>query len=49
MAPTLHTARLLLTPVREQDLPALHALWNDPQVARWLWDAEPVPSRPSPT
>ena len=43
MAPTLHTARLLLTPVRKQDLPALHAHWNDPQVARWLWDAEPVP------
>ena len=43
MAPTLHTARLLLTPVGEQDLPALHAHWNDPQVARWLWDAEPVP------
>ena len=43
MAPTLHTARLLLTPVREQDLPAVHAHWNDPQVARWLWDAEPIP------
>ena len=43
MAPTLHTARLLLTPVGEPDLPALHAHWNDPQVARWLWDAEPVP------
>src|SRR5215212_3761296 len=43
MAPTLHTARLLLTPVGEQDLPTLHAHWNDPQVARWLWDAEPVP------
>jgi RimJ/RimL family protein N-acetyltransferase len=43
MASTLHTARLLLTPVGEQDLPALHAHWNDPQVARWLWDAEPVP------
>jgi RimJ/RimL family protein N-acetyltransferase len=43
MAPTLHTARLVLTPVGEQDLPALHAHWNDPQVARWLWDAEPVP------
>ncbi|HJU03443.1 MAG TPA: GNAT family protein [Actinomycetes bacterium] len=42
MAPTLHTARLLLTPVGEPDLPALHAHWNDPRVARWLWDAEPV-------
>ena len=43
MAPTLHTARLLLTPVGEDDLAALHAHWNDPQVARWLWDADPAP------
>ena len=43
MAPTLHTARLVLAPVGERDLPALHAHWNDPRVARWLWDAEPVP------
>ena len=43
MAPTLHTARLVLTPVGERDLAPLHAHWNDPQVARWLWDANPVP------
>src|SRR5215211_4904258 len=43
MAPTLHTARLLLTPVGDRDLHAVHAHWNDPRVARWLWDAEPVP------
>jgi [ribosomal protein S5]-alanine N-acetyltransferase len=43
MAPTLHTARLLLTPVAEADLARLHAHWNDPRVARWLWDASPVP------
>jgi ribosomal-protein-alanine N-acetyltransferase len=43
MAPTLHTARLVLTPVGDHDLVPLHAHWNDPQVARWLWDANPVP------
>jgi RimJ/RimL family protein N-acetyltransferase len=42
MAPTLHTARLVLTPVGDHDLAPLHAHWNDPQVARWLWDATPV-------
>jgi RimJ/RimL family protein N-acetyltransferase len=49
MPPTIHTARLVLTPVTERDLAPLHAHWNDPQVARWLWDADPVPSRPSPS
>ncbi|MFL6187498.1 MAG: GNAT family N-acetyltransferase, partial [Actinomycetes bacterium] len=43
MSPTLHTARLVLTPVGDHDLAPLHAHWNDPQVARWLWDANPVP------
>jgi ribosomal-protein-alanine N-acetyltransferase len=43
MAPTLHTARLVMTPVGDHDLAPLHAHWNDPQVARWLWDANPVP------
>jgi [ribosomal protein S5]-alanine N-acetyltransferase len=43
MPPTIHTARLVLTPVTERDLAPLHAHWNDPQVARWLWDANPVP------
>jgi [ribosomal protein S5]-alanine N-acetyltransferase len=42
MAPTLHTARLVLTPVGVHDLGPLHAHWNDPRVARWLWDANPV-------
>jgi [ribosomal protein S5]-alanine N-acetyltransferase len=42
MPPTLPTARLVLTPVAHHDLPALHAHWNDPQVARWLWDGNPV-------
>jgi ribosomal-protein-alanine N-acetyltransferase len=43
MAPTLRTPRLLLTPVGQGDLDALHAHWNDPQVGRWLWDGNPVP------
>jgi GNAT acetyltransferase-like protein len=43
MSPTLHTARLVLTPVGDHDLAPLHAHWNDPQVAHWLWDANPVP------
>jgi [ribosomal protein S5]-alanine N-acetyltransferase len=42
MPPTLATARLLLTPVQVDDLALLHAHWNDPQVARFLWDANPV-------
>jgi RimJ/RimL family protein N-acetyltransferase len=43
MPPTLATARLLLTPVEDADLAALHAHWNDPQVGRFLWDACPRP------
>jgi RimJ/RimL family protein N-acetyltransferase len=43
MAPALHTARLVLTPVGGGDVAPLHAHWNDPRVARWLWDANPVP------
>jgi RimJ/RimL family protein N-acetyltransferase len=43
MPPTLATARLLLTPVADADLAPLHDHWNDPRVARFLWDADPVP------
>jgi [ribosomal protein S5]-alanine N-acetyltransferase len=43
MPPTLRTPRLLLSPLGDHDLPALHAHWNAPQVARHLWDANPVP------
>jgi [ribosomal protein S5]-alanine N-acetyltransferase len=39
---TLRTARLLLTPVEDNDLGRLHAHWNDPQVGRWLWDGKAV-------
>lgn len=34
----LATARLRLRPVAARDVDALHALWTDPQVRRWLWD-----------
>jgi [ribosomal protein S5]-alanine N-acetyltransferase len=42
MPQTLVTARLVLTPLEDRDLVPLHAHWNDPQVARYLWDANPV-------
>jgi ribosomal-protein-alanine N-acetyltransferase len=45
MPPTIHTARLVLTPVSEQDLAPLQAHWNDPRIARFLWDAQPVPAQ----
>jgi len=35
---SIDTARLRLRPYRESDLDALHALWIDPQVRRYLWD-----------
>src|SRR5262245_39721248 len=38
----LHTARLLLRPVRAEDEEALFRLWNDPQVRRYLWDDQSV-------
>jgi len=34
----LATERLRLRPVCEDDVDALHALWTDPQVRRFLWD-----------
>ena len=45
MPPTIHTARLVLTPVSERDLAPLQAHWSDPRVARFLWDAQPVPAQ----
>src|SRR5262245_44417418 len=35
---SIHTSRLRVRPYRENDLDALHALWTDPQVRRYLWD-----------
>jgi RimJ/RimL family protein N-acetyltransferase len=43
MPPTLVTPRLVLTPLEDNDLVPLHTHWNDPQVAHYLWDANPVP------
>jgi RimJ/RimL family protein N-acetyltransferase len=40
--PVLRTPRLVLTPLRIADEPALHAHWNDPDVRRYLWDDRPV-------
>ena len=36
--PILTTARLTLQPFAAEDLDALHALWTDPRVRRFLWD-----------
>jgi ribosomal-protein-alanine N-acetyltransferase len=40
--PTLRTARLELRPATVADLPALHTLWSDPQVRKFLFDDQPV-------
>jgi ribosomal-protein-alanine N-acetyltransferase len=36
--PTLETRRLVLRPCALSDLDALHRLWTDPDVRRYLWD-----------
>jgi ribosomal-protein-alanine N-acetyltransferase len=36
--PTLETRRLVLRPCALSDLDALHRLWIDPDVRRFLWD-----------
>jgi ribosomal-protein-alanine N-acetyltransferase len=36
--PVLTTARLRLRPATEADIDALHRLWTDPDVRRFLWD-----------
>ncbi|HEX8702759.1 MAG TPA: GNAT family N-acetyltransferase [Myxococcaceae bacterium] len=38
----LRTSRLLLRPFRPEDEEALFHLWNEPQVARYLWDSQPI-------
>ena len=38
----LQTERLLLRPLVEADVDALHVFWNDPAVRRYLWDDKPV-------
>jgi RimJ/RimL family protein N-acetyltransferase len=39
----LVTARLSLRPCTLADVPALHALWTDPEVRRFLWDDLLIP------
>ena len=39
----LETPRLQLRPFRLEDVPALHALWTDADVRRFLWDGETIP------
>lgn len=41
--PVLLTPRLALRPCTLADVPALHALWIDPDVRRWLWDGMVIP------
>jgi RimJ/RimL family protein N-acetyltransferase len=38
----LETPRLRLRPCTADDIDALHALWTDPSVRRWLWDDQVV-------
>jgi RimJ/RimL family protein N-acetyltransferase len=41
-AATIDTPRLRLRPCTADDVPALHALWTDPDVRRHLWDGEVI-------
>lgn len=36
--PKLRTQRLALRPIVEDDVPALHRFWTNPDVRRYLWD-----------
>jgi len=40
--PTLETTRLILRPWSLDDVDALHELWTDPQVRRYLCDDEAI-------
>ena len=44
MDTTLVTHRLALTPITSSDAAALHAVWTDPAVRRFLWDNDVIPS-----
>jgi ribosomal-protein-alanine N-acetyltransferase len=39
----LNTGRMRLRPISSDDVDALHALWNDPDVRRYLWDDRIIP------
>lgn len=38
----IETARLLLRPLAPEDLDAIHRIWTDPEVRRYLWDGQEV-------
>jgi ribosomal-protein-alanine N-acetyltransferase len=40
--PGIETARLRLRPLAPEDLGAIHRLWVDPEVRRYLWDGERI-------
>jgi ribosomal-protein-alanine N-acetyltransferase len=39
----LNTPRMRLRPISPEDVDALHALWTDPDVRRYLWDDRIIP------
>jgi len=39
----LNTGRMRLRPISSGDVDALHALWTDPDVRRYLWDDRIIP------
>ena len=41
--PEIRTARLFLRPLAPEDLDAIHRIWTDPGVRRYLWDGEEIP------
>ncbi len=41
--PVIETARLRLRPFSLNDVDALHRLWTEPEVRRYLWDGEVIP------
>lgn len=41
--PLIETERLRLRPLAPADLDAVHALWTDPDVRRYLWDGVTIP------
>ena len=41
-SPEIETDRLLLRPLALEDLGAVHRLWTDPGVRRYLWDGEEI-------
>jgi ribosomal-protein-alanine N-acetyltransferase len=43
MSVVLNTGRLKLRPIATNDIDALHALWIDPDVRRYLWDDQILP------